>query len=86
MDLSQCRVRIGLYTLSTGRLIEVASTQIGCEVPHQKMYEASTPLIEVQARTASLFDIDASDVQVLKLWKLIASAYRALRAIFTGWV
>ena len=31
------------------RLFEEASTQIGCEVPHQKMYKASTPLIEVQA-------------------------------------
>ena len=31
------------------RLFEVASTQIGCEVPHQKMYEAGTPPIEVQA-------------------------------------
>ena len=113
------------------RLFEVASIKI---VPHQKMYEAGTPLIEVQARhwqiqgaplvcappqqdpilsflhmflpksahigqcpppmgnpgsataqTASLLDIDAQDVQVLKLWKLIASAYRALRTIFAGW-
>ena len=63
----------------------VASTQIGCEVPHQKMYEAGTPLIEVRARAASLLDIDAQDVQVLKLWKLIVSAYRALRIIFAGW-
>ena len=31
------------------RLFKIASTQIGCEVPHQKMYKASTPLIEVQA-------------------------------------
>ena len=31
------------------RLFEVASTQIGCEVPHQKIYEAGTPPIEVQA-------------------------------------
>ena len=31
------------------RLFEVASTQIGCEVPHQKMYKAGIPPIEVQA-------------------------------------
>ena len=30
------------------RLFKVASTQIGSEVPHQEMYEASTPPIEVQ--------------------------------------
>ena len=67
------------------RLFEVASTQIGCEVPHQKMYKAGTPLIEVQAGAASLLDIDPQDAQVLKLWKLIASACRALRTIFAGW-
>ena len=67
------------------RLFEVASTQIGCEVPHQKIYEGSTPPIEVQAQAASLLDIDAPDVQVLKLQKLIASAYRVLRTIFAGW-
>ena len=66
-------------------LFEVASTQIGCKVPHQKMYKAGTPPIEVQTRAASLLDIDAPDVQVLKLQKLIISAYRALRTIFTGW-
>ena len=66
-------------------MFELASTQIGCEVPHQKMYKAGTPLIEVQAQTASLLDIDAQDAQVLKRRKLIASAYRALRTIFTGW-
>ena len=31
------------------RLFEVVSTQKGCKVPHQKMYEAGTPPIEVQA-------------------------------------
>ena len=49
------------------------------------MYEAGTPLIEVQAQAASLLDIDAQDAQVLKLQKLITSAYRALRTIFAGW-
>ena len=67
------------------RLFEVASTQIGCEVPHQKMYEAGTPPIEVEAQAASLLDIDTQDAQVLKLQKLIASAYRSLRTIFAGW-
>ena len=67
------------------RLFEVASTQIGCEVPHEKIYEASTPPIEVQAQAATLLDIDTPDVQVLKLQKLIISAYRALRTIFAGW-
>ena len=66
-------------------MFEVASTQIGCEVPHQKMYEAGTPPIEVQAPAASLLDISAQDAQALKLQKLIASTYRALRTIFTGW-
>ena len=51
----------------TVRLFKVASTQIGSEVPHQEMYKASTPLIEVQAQAASLLNIDAQDVQVLKL-------------------
>ena len=50
------------------------------------MYEAGTPLIEVQARAASLLDIDTQYAQVLKLRKLIISAYRALRTIFTGWL
>ena len=49
------------------RLFEVASTQIGCEVPHQKIYKAGTPPIEVQAQAASLLDNDAQDAQVLKL-------------------
>ena len=40
------------------------------------MYKAGTPPTEVQARAASLLDIDAPDVQVLKLQKLIVSAYR----------
>ena len=31
------------------RLFKVASTQIGSKVPHQEMYKASTPPIEVQA-------------------------------------
>ena len=45
------------------------------------MYKAGTPLIEVQAYAASLLDIDAQDAQVVKLWKLITSAYKALRTI-----
>ena len=49
------------------RLFEVASTQIGCEVPHQEIYKAGTPLTEVQAQAASLMDIDTQDAQVLKL-------------------
>ena len=49
------------------------------------MYEAGTPPIEVQAQAASLLDIDTQDAQVLKLQKLIASDYRALRTIFAGW-
>ena len=49
------------------------------------MYKAETPPTEVQAQVASLLDIDTPDVQVLKLWKLIVSAYRAQRTIFAGW-
>ena len=53
-------------------------------VPEQKMNEKSTPPIEVQAQAANLLDIDAQDVQVSKLWKLMTSAYRALGIIFDG--
>ena len=49
------------------------------------MYKVGTPLIEVQAQVARLLDIDAQDAQVLKLQKLIASAYGTLRTIFAGW-
>ena len=49
------------------------------------MYKTGTPLIEMQAQAASLLDIDAQDAQVLKLRKLIISAYGALRTIFAGW-
>ena len=61
---------------------EVASTLIGYGVPHQQMNAEGTPLIEVQARAASLMDIDAQDVQVSKLHKLMISASQALGTIF----
>ena len=63
------------------RSFEVASTQIGCGVPHWEMTEESTPLIEVQARSACLLDIDAQDSQVLKLHKLMIGAGKALETI-----
>ena len=49
------------------RLFNVASTQIGSKVPHQEMYEASTPPIEIQAHAVRPLNIDAQDVQELKL-------------------
>ena len=57
------------------RLFNVASSQIGSKVPHHEMYKASTPLIEVQAQAAHLLNVDAQDVQELKL---ITYAYKAL--------
>ena len=63
------------------RLFEVTSTQIGCKVPHQEMNEKSTPLIDVQSQADSLLDINAQDSQVLKLRKLMTSAYAVLRII-----
>ena len=67
------------------RLFKVASTQIGSKLPHQEMYEASTPPIEVQAQAARLLNIDAQDVQVSKLQELITSANEVLRTIIAGW-
>ena len=61
------------------RLFEVASTLIGCGVPHREMNAESTPPNEVQARAASLMSIDAQDAQVSKL---MMSASRALGTIF----
>ena len=41
---------------------------------NSEMYEASSPLIGVQAQTASLLDINAQDVQELKLQEFINGA------------
>ena len=67
------------------KLFEVASTQIGYEVPHWEMNEKSTPPIGVQAQAASLLDINAQDAQVSKLQKLMISACGAQGTIFAGW-
>ena len=67
------------------RFFNVASTQIGSEVQHRHMSEASTPLIEIQACAACLLSVDAQNTQELKLQELITSAYKALQAIYAGW-
>ena len=60
------------------RLFNVASAQIGSEVQHWEMLEASTPLIEIQAYAACPLRVDAQNVQELKLQELITSAYKAI--------
>ena len=60
------------------RLSNVAPTQIGSEVPHQNMSEASTPPIEIQAYAAYPLSIDAQNIQESKLWELNTHAYKAL--------
>ena len=65
-------------------LFNVASTQIGSEALHHEMPEASTPLIELQAQ-ACMLNVDAQDIQVLKLCKLMTSVIKTLRAIYAGW-
>ena len=67
------------------RLFNIASTQIGSEVLHQEMSKASTPPIEIQAQAVCPLNIDAQDVQELKLEELITCAHRALWAIYAGW-
>ena len=62
----------------TVRLFNVASTQIGSEVLHREMSEASTPPIKIQARAACPLNFEAQDVQESKLLELITCAYKAL--------
>ena len=67
------------------RLFNVASTQMSSEVQHQKMLEASTPPIEIQAHAACPLSADAQNMQESKLQELITSAYKAILAIYAGW-
>ena len=66
-------------------MFNVASTPIGSKVQHQEMFEASAPLIEVQACAACPLSIDAQNAQESKLPELITCACKALQAIYAGW-
>ena len=48
------------------------------------MPKASTPPIELQAQ-ACMLNVDAQDIQVLKLHELMTSVSKTLRAIYAGW-
>ena len=63
---------------------DVASIQMGSKVPHQEMYKASTPPIKIQVQAAHPLNVDAQDIQELKLCKFIICAYKALQAIYAG--
>ena len=58
------------------RLFNVAPTQVGSEVQHQDMSEASTPLIEIQACAACPLSVDAQNAQESKLQELIIMSAR----------
>ena len=48
------------------RLFNVASTQIGSGVQHHEMFEASTPLKEIQAHAACPLSVNAQNAQESK--------------------
>ena len=67
------------------RLFNVTSTQIGSGVQHHEMFEASTPLKEIQAHAACPLSVNAKNAQESKPRELITCVCKALQAVCAGW-